>query len=447
MTLQRNQQARNELQRRLEVYGPHFGVTRMQGYSGIKNGWWVRLGWKGKQPAFQLLIYDQDYGSKTESEKAAMSLRDRMFVSLWQDGLIPTAIPRPVLTWRNKTGIAGMTRQKTASKTGEGHFWSWKVNWREGGTPRGRTFADSTYGGAKESYRAAALWRMETEFRTFGYSLINPEEIEALYDTHFGLNAKKSPVSVRQGEGESIDLAYMTLLDTDDFCAVRVILPTPEFNHTEDQVLRYFSVINYENDWQKTIVAARQWRDEQGKKLHGEAWQPNPTRYKPRRLSTAQSNTGILGVTIHKTPRGPYAVAQWRVGPPEARRTQRAMASIAKYGREQAIERVLKTRDEGIRQDLCAPWRNEMARLAQNAPPLERTPHGWSFWFGAQQYEFQAKEYRAIEGHSSLFWAWLDAAGTLAELQIQEQGYAGFNTRIFRSRPLALNLFEKIFAP
>lgn len=122
------------------------------------------------------------------------------------------------------------------------------------------------------------------------------------------------------------------------------------------------------------------------------------------------------------------------------------MASVTKYGQEQAIERVLRARDEGVRQDLCSPWKKEIARPAKNLPPLEKTPHGWAFWFGAKRHEFPAEDYRAQEDLPGLFWAWLDAAGTLAEFQIKEHGYATFNARIFRSLPLALQLFREIVA-
>lgn len=144
-----------ELQRRLAAYGRNFGITRL-GYAKTGQAWWVRLGWRDRNPAFSAVVADARHGGVRAALREARKIRDRAFLDLLESGDISphsATEPRPFRTRRNKTGVAGMSRQKTASKTGAEWFWSWKVNWSENRKMRGRSFADSTYGGPLESVR------------------------------------------------------------------------------------------------------------------------------------------------------------------------------------------------------------------------------------------------------------------------------------------------------
>lgn len=173
-------QARIEFQRRIEHFGPLFGITRLD-YERTGKGWWVRLGWRDGRPVFQETVMDSDYGGKRQASEVARRLRDEAFVDLWVEGAAPPSAPRPIRTRRNKTGIPGMSRSCTPSKTGAGYLLGWKVNWREGGKARGRSFADSSYESPFAAYRAAALFRMETEFRIYGYSIVDPGRLEEMF--------------------------------------------------------------------------------------------------------------------------------------------------------------------------------------------------------------------------------------------------------------------------
>lgn len=174
------EQARKELQSRIEHFGPMFGITRLD-YERTGKGWWVRLGWKDGKPAFQETVMDSDYGGKRQAGEVASKLRDEAFVDIWVEGVIPPSAPRPIRTRRNQTGVPGMSRSRTASKAGGGCFLGWKVNWREGGKAKGRSFADSSYESPFAAYRSAALFRMETEFRIYGYSIVDPGRLGEMF--------------------------------------------------------------------------------------------------------------------------------------------------------------------------------------------------------------------------------------------------------------------------
>lgn len=424
-----------ELQRRLTAYGRNFGITRLD-YAKTGQGWWVRLGWRDRNPAFSAVVADARHGGVRAALREARKIRDRAFLDLLESGDISphsATEPRPFRTRMNKTGVAGMSRQKTASKTGAGWFWSWKVNWSENRKMRGRSFADSTYGGPLESFRVAAEFRMVTEFRLYGFSLIDPDGIDDLYQKHFGLK-RPSPSS-------DADLDYITVYNTGDYRGARVVLPILGEDVTGRE--RYFSVTKHNGDLGQAIQAAREWRDRQGKKLYGEGWEAISRKMFPRDLEQARSNTGHIGVTrMRKSFHGDIVVALWRVGPPGERRTRRRQFSINKYGEEEAIRRAVEARDRGLQEDLAAPWRKTLDLAAKTPPPLRRTPNGWAFWHEAREHEFREEDYRKTREGAALFWAWLDAAGTLAELEIQKQGFPSFSTRIFDSLPLARILFE-----
>jgi hypothetical protein len=205
-----------ELQRRLTAYGRNFGITRLD-YATTGQGWWVRLGWRDRNPAFSAVVADSRHGGVRAALREARKIRDRAFLELLESGdILPSSAmePRPFRTRRNKTGVAGMSRHKTASKTGAGYFWGWKVNWWEQRKAKGRSFADSTYGGPLESFRVAAEFRMVTEFRLYGFSLIDPDGIDALYQKHFGLQPP-SPTS-------DADLEYITVYNSGDYRGARV---------------------------------------------------------------------------------------------------------------------------------------------------------------------------------------------------------------------------------
>ena len=102
----------------------------------------------------------------------------------------------------------------------------------------------------------------------------------------------------------------------------------------------------------------------------------------------------------------------------------------------------MEARDRGVQEDLAAPWRKTLDLAAKTPPPLRRTSDGWAFWYDAREHEFREEDYRKTREGTARFWSWLDAAGTLAELEIQQQGFASFSTRIFDSLPLARILFE-----
>lgn len=427
----------DELQRRLAAYGRNFGITRL-GYDKTIQGWWVRLGWRDKNPAFSAVVADAKHDGVRGALKEARNIRDRAFVELLEAGNMQAVPePRPIRTRRNKTGVAGMTRQKTASKTGARWSWCWKVNWSENLKLRGRSFADSTYGGALESFRVAATFRMETEFRLYGFSLIDPDDIDALYQKHFGLK-KPSPTP-------DADLEYITVFDSPDFRGARVVLPT--YGEDSPDRERYFSAVEHGGDIGQAIQAAREWRDKRGRELFGEGWIATTKKLFPLDLEKARSNTGHIGVTrmLHPS-NGDIVVALWRAGLPGERSSRRRQFSVNKYGVEGAIRRAVEARDRGIQEDLAAPWRKTLNLAAKSPPPLRRTPDGWAFWHDAREHEFREQDYRKTREGTGLFWAWLDGAGTLAELEIQEQGYASFNPRIFDSLPLARHYFEAALA-
>ena len=424
-----------ELHRRLAAYGRNFGITRLD-YAKTGQGWWVRLGWRDRNPAFSAVVSDAKHGGVRQALREARKIRDRAFLDLLASGDIQphsTLEPHPFRTRRNKTGVAGMSRQKTASKTGAGWNWGWKVNWKENRKARGRSFADSTYGGALEAFRVAAEFRMETEFRLYGFSLIDPDGIDALYQKHFGLK-KPCPAS-------EADLAFITVYDTGDYRGARVVLPVIGEDLSGRE--RYFSAAKHNGDLGQAIQAAREWRDRRGKELYGEGWEANAKRMFPFGLEKARSNTGHVGVTrMTHSIHGEIVVALWRVGPPGERRTRRRQFSINKYGEEEAIRRAVEARDRGLQEDLAAPWRKTLALAAKTPPPLRRTATGWAFWYEAREHEFREEEYRKTREGTPLFWAWMDAAGTLAEMEIRQQGFASFSTRIFDSLPLAKIVFE-----
>lgn len=171
----------------LSRYGKLAGITRVENESGY---WIVRLGWTGKIPAFQKIFSDHGCGDQKRSLSAAIQVRNMAFLELYKEGTIsgaPGKRTRPLMTRQNKTGIPGMTLQRLESKAGAGVFYSWKVNWKEGGKVKGRSFAWSSYAntetdGGLESFKVAALCRMEADLRTYGCSDIDPgeESLEAL---------------------------------------------------------------------------------------------------------------------------------------------------------------------------------------------------------------------------------------------------------------------------
>jgi len=158
----------------LERFGEMYGITRLD-YAKTGKGWWVRLGWKDGLPICQRSVYDSQHRDDPEvSLAAAKAVRNELIESLIEAGYFGRK--RPTKTRFNKTGIAGMTLQRSPSKTGAGYHLNWKVNWTENGKTKGRTFAFSTWGSGYEAFAAGALCRRNAEMREYGSSMIDPDE-------------------------------------------------------------------------------------------------------------------------------------------------------------------------------------------------------------------------------------------------------------------------------
>jgi len=166
-----------------QAYGAAYGISRTN-FRRTAKGWWVRLGWKKNTPIFQKTVLDSKYGNDSlQSFSQACLIRDEAFFYLVKTATLPLSTRKlPHMTVRNKTGIPGVTLQYTKSKTGSGVYLSWKLNWKET-KARGRTFAFSTYGSGLQAFKAAAIARMETDLRVYGFSDINSADnnLELLY--------------------------------------------------------------------------------------------------------------------------------------------------------------------------------------------------------------------------------------------------------------------------
>ncbi|WP_144402111.1 hypothetical protein [Geoalkalibacter subterraneus] len=93
-------------------------------------------------------------------------------------------------------------------------------------------------------------------------------------------------------------------------------------------------------------------------------------------------------------------------------------------------------------QDQQPPCRKDVAQAGKNLPALEKTEQVWSFWAGSKRYDFCEEDYQSLDGQPALFWAWLDTAGSLAELDIENGAIATFNTLIFKNLTLARQIFK-----
>jgi len=196
----------------LDLYGHDAGICRAT--VGTKDYLYVRLGWKGRTPTFSVSLQVDNYESEEAAYVHARELRDKVFRELYSSGKISLyrKRTRPIRTRKNKTGVPGMTLQRTTAKDGCGQHYTWKVNWKEAGRQQGRSFAWSSYAtgdddGSWPSFSAAAKCRMEADLRTFGCSEIDPGEdalkhkYHAAMDNYFGMVTKRPNANLQKGHG------------------------------------------------------------------------------------------------------------------------------------------------------------------------------------------------------------------------------------------------------
>lgn len=94
----------------------------------------------------------------------------------------------------------------------------------------------------------------------------------------------------------------------------------------------------------KAIAAAKETRDEQGRKIYGDHWPY--AKYSPRKLSPLNSS-GEIGVSY--STKDSSWVATWQEGMGRTRRQRNAYFSINKFGETKAKKLAIKTRRESVK--------------------------------------------------------------------------------------------------
>lgn len=117
-----------------------FGVTR------IKNGWWIRLGWRNKKPRFQQVVWDKEFGGNhIESYRKAVTIADEKKPHYKSEFRQPTNLIK---------GVA-LCKQRSKTKTADGKsifYYCWKYAYMEDRKPKGRTFSFWKTGQIYESF-------------------------------------------------------------------------------------------------------------------------------------------------------------------------------------------------------------------------------------------------------------------------------------------------------
>lgn len=93
----------------------------------------------------------------------------------------------------------------------------------------------------------------------------------------------------------------------------------------------------------KAIAAAKQKRDEQGKKIYGKNWPY--AKFSPRKVSPLNSS-GEIGVSFSRKDNS--WVATWQEGKNGKRKQRNAYFSVNKYGDEKALKLAIKTRRNAV---------------------------------------------------------------------------------------------------
>lgn len=135
-------------------------ITRMD-YTNVK-GWNVRI-YINSKPVEQRLFSDGVYGSKIKARDAARAHRDALVKKYNINTDKKRGEGYHESDARNKTGVVGVSLQKTERDTGFLQY-GWSARYMQKGKQRNRTFSIQRYG-YEEAFRLAVKCRFESTER------------------------------------------------------------------------------------------------------------------------------------------------------------------------------------------------------------------------------------------------------------------------------------------